>query len=77
MRLNEKYECSYLPGATLIVSEVYNNGKMGLVQVEPKTNGHASIMCKHDLHSDPELMLAHKHPRDALVLKIKQEEFEW
>lgn len=67
MKIGEQYECDHLPGETLTVSHVYNE-RQGTVRVGTSER---KIIFAKDLHSEPQLSLAHIS-NDNCTMRKKQ-----
>jgi hypothetical protein len=76
MKIGEKYECDYLPDKTLVVTKIYNNGKMCEVSIEPPTDGRGPFLASYDAHRGLMLCLAHVF-KEQCELRPKQEKITW
>ena len=72
MKINDEYECDYLPGETLSVVEIYNK-KQGVVKVG---SSNRKILFSVDSYEGTSLSLA--HVANVLCdMKIKTKEIQW
>ncbi len=73
MKLNDEYECDYLPGETLKVIKLYSE-KHGVARVG---SSNRKIQCTHDLFQNPQLSLAHVYKGTEMRPKQREVLIKW
>jgi hypothetical protein len=74
MKIDDQYECDYLPGETLVVTKLYSKTH-GVVKVG---SSNRRICCTHkNQHLNPELSLAHVYQGTEMRPLQKEKLITW